>query len=444
MGDHRHIRRLHRSGAARRFPERHVVYAQQQRPESDEQSSDQRQGEERLAGEGGTHDQELAHEDAERRKAGDGGDADHETPTQQGMRHRQAANIGKFLRALGLGNMADGEENRRLREAVHRHVEEAREVGERSTHAEREGDDAHVLDGRVGEHPLHVAAAVQHESSEHERGEPHRRHQRAGCDRRGVGGEQELEAQHSVERDVEQQARENGRDRRRAFGVRIGQPGVQGREPHLRAVAEDQEDERDVQQRRIEGGDARDQHCPNHAVEAFSDDRPGGHIDEDRAEECERDAHAAEDEVLPGRLDRRFGAVDADHNHRGQGRHFDRHPHESDIVGHQGEVHGEQQRLVHGVVEAQMQRRQSPALEFMGDVARAEEAGREADEGIEDDEDDIEVVDQDVGPRLGLVDEQGQRREEREKCRHDVERGRQPIARQHCEQQGGDGGNCQD
>ena len=73
--------------------------------------------------------------------------------------------------------------------------------------------------------------------------QPHRHHQRAGRDRRGVGRQQHLEAQHGIERDVEQQPGQHGGDRRRALGVRIGQPGVQRRQADLGAVSQQEEDE---------------------------------------------------------------------------------------------------------------------------------------------------------------------------------------------------------
>ena len=81
---------------------------------------------------------------------------------------------------------------------------------------------------------------------------PMRHHQRPGRERAGIGREQHLEAQQRVERDVEQQPREHRRDRRRAFGMGVGQPGVQRRQADLGAVAEQQEDEGEVEQRRIE------------------------------------------------------------------------------------------------------------------------------------------------------------------------------------------------
>ena len=103
----------------------------------------------------------------------------------------------------------------------------------------------------------------------------------------------------------------------------------------------------------------------------FAEHRPRRHVDEDGAEQRQRDADAAENEIFPRRLDRLGRAVDADHRHRGQRRHLDRHPHQADVVGDQREIHREQQRLIHRVIEAQMGRRQPPDLQLVGDVARA-------------------------------------------------------------------------
>ena len=110
------------------------------------------------------------------------------------------------LGAFDLSDMADREKDRRFGEAMHRHVQQAREIGERPAHAEGEHNDAHVLDRRVAEHPLDIVAAVEHEASEDERGKPHSRHQWSGRDGTRIGGEQKLKSQHGVERDIEQQA----------------------------------------------------------------------------------------------------------------------------------------------------------------------------------------------------------------------------------------------
>ena len=55
-----------------------------------------------------------------------------------GMGDTQSPDLGEALRALGLGDVAHGEEDARFGQAVHRHVQQAGEVGERPAHAEGE------------------------------------------------------------------------------------------------------------------------------------------------------------------------------------------------------------------------------------------------------------------------------------------------------------------
>ena len=62
-----------------------------------------------------------------------------------------------------------------------------------------------------------------------------------GANAAGLRGEQHLETQQRIERDIEEQSREHRRDRRRAFGMGVGQPRMQRRKPHFRAIAEQQE-----------------------------------------------------------------------------------------------------------------------------------------------------------------------------------------------------------
>ena len=118
-----------------------------------------------------------------------------EAPAEHRMGLGKPAHVGDPLRAFDLRDVADGEEDRRLGERMHGHVQEAGEIGERTAHAEGEGDDAHMLDRGIGEHALDVAPAVEHEGREHERDQPHRHHQRAGRERAGIHREQHLEAQ---------------------------------------------------------------------------------------------------------------------------------------------------------------------------------------------------------------------------------------------------------
>ena len=76
------------------------------------------------------------------------------------------------------------------------------------------------------------------------------------------------------------------------------------------------------------------------------------------------------------------------------------------LLATQRQVHAEHQHLVHGVVEAQIGRRQPAGLQLVADVAGAEDAGGEADEGVEHDEDDVEIVDEQIAPGAGRVDDE--------------------------------------
>ncbi len=246
----------------------------------------------------------------------------------------------------------------------------------------------------------------KHERREHERQQAERHHKRSRRERGGIHRQQHLETQQRVQRDVQQQTGQHRRDRRRAFGMRVGQPGVQRGEADLGAVAEQQKDERDVEQRRIEASGSGDEHGPDHGIEAFADDRPRRHVHQDGAEQRQRNADAAKDEVLPRRFERLMGAVDADHHHGGQRGDFDRHPHQADIVGDEREVHREHQDLIHGVVEAHRARRQPADIDLVADIAGAENARGPADERRQHDEGVVEIVDQKISARRRLGEEQ--------------------------------------
>ena len=162
------IGRLDLAGRPARLAEQHVLQPQDQRAERDDQPEHQHDREQRLAREARRHQHELGGEHAERRQAGDRDHAERKAHREHRMADRQALDVGDALRALDLRDVADREEDRRLGQRMHGHVQEAGEVRERPAHAEGEGDDAHVLDRRIGEQPFDVAAAVQHEGREHQ------------------------------------------------------------------------------------------------------------------------------------------------------------------------------------------------------------------------------------------------------------------------------------
>ena len=166
--------------------------------------------------------------------------------------------------------------------------------------------------------------------------------------------DEHLAAHDGVDRDVQQQPGQHGRDGRRTFRVRIGQPVVQRREPDLGPVADEQEDEREAQDGGLELAFHGIQMRPQQRAHAFGAQHLlGGEVQQDRAEERLRDADAAQNEVLPARLEARRRPVQRDQQHGRERRRFHRDPQQPHVVGGQRDQHRRHEELVHAVVEAQ-------------------------------------------------------------------------------------------
>src|SRR5579883_1956683 len=75
-------------------------------------------------------------------------------------------------------------------------------------------------------------------------------------------------------------------------------------------------------------------------------------------------------------------------------------------------------------------------LQFMSDIACAEYASGKANERVQHDKDDVQIIDEDERSRRWLVDEQRQCGEQRQESSRHVETGREAIARQDREKGG--------
>src|SRR5260221_944931 len=97
------------------------------------------------------------------------------------------------------------------------------------------------------------------------------------------------------------------------------------------------------------------------------------------------------------------------------------------------------------MIKSQIGRRQPAGFKLVTDIAGAEDAGGRADQCIERDEAGVEVVDDQVmaGRRM-RAEKQGQRGEQRQKGRRDIEARGGPIARQKREHGSGAERNKQD
>jgi hypothetical protein len=100
----------------------------------------------------------------------------------------------------------------------------------------------------------------------------------------GASAGRRLKSEHREQGHIQEQAREDRGNRRRTLGVRIGQPCVQRHEPHLRSVAEQEEHERKVEERRIETGRILHEHVPGHGIQPFAEDRVRRQIHQDGPE----------------------------------------------------------------------------------------------------------------------------------------------------------------
>ena len=126
--------------------------------------------------------------------------------------------------------------------------------------------------------------------------------------------------------------------RRFAVGVRL--PGVHGGQAHLGAVA----DESSTKAAWSHGGD-RSGASRTSSSNSSVDSQPGlerGVGQEERAEQGQGDAHRADEQVLPGRLQGAGVVVEVEQRGAGQRGRLHRHPHQAEVVGQRDQRHHRQ------------------------------------------------------------------------------------------------------
>ena len=196
-----------------------------------------------------------------------------------------------------------------------------------------------MLDARVGQQPLEVLLADHERQRDGQAQEPEPDQQVRREARPQARDRDEVEADQGVERGDQRHARKQRADRAGRLAVGVGQPGVERRQADLGAVARQREDERQPQQARVQLRRDRDEARPVQRVGAVAQDAHGRGVGEQRREQREADADRAQDQVLPGRLDRVGRAVDADQQGRDDGRGLDGDPQQAQVVD---ERHGDQ------------------------------------------------------------------------------------------------------
>src|SRR6266496_4560596 len=196
-------------------------------PDEDHRQEEQEEPahDEAAAAERAVQDRELAEEGAEGRRAGDGEEAGQEERPGHGQPPRRPAHLVHELRAVGAVDVAGREEEDALREPVAHGVEHGARGG-RAAEPEPQGEDAHVLDRRVRQHPLEVALPDHEDGGERHGEEPHP-DERVAREGRLAGGAAHVH--HAGERD-EAEARDAGREERaedaRRLAVRVRLPRV--------------------------------------------------------------------------------------------------------------------------------------------------------------------------------------------------------------------------
>ena len=165
------------------------------------------------------------------------------------------------------------------------------------------------------------------------------------------GADHRAHAQDRDERDGRDAAREHRADDAGRLAVGVGLPGVHGRQPHLRAVADEQQH-------------PGDQHPRPRQARALRGERDEGEVaapaavqrrvaEAERAEQRQRDAGAADEQVLPRRLEGARGAVEVEQRHRRERDRLGRDPEQPEVArlepGAQQPQDREQRRDEHAV-----------------------------------------------------------------------------------------------
>ncbi len=329
-------------------------------PDEDDPERQQkdRQGPPAAIGAQNGHDGKLADERPERRNA-----ANREKPRKpEKPRHRGDANhSGDGSRGLRVIRAEDGprdEEERPLRQGV---VQRVKQPSERRARSGGDREDSHVLDARIGEKALEVRLLEDEPAREEHRPQAERDEQAvavvpySGADQDGV------RPQDAEERAVEQRARKQRRHGRRGFAVRVRQPGVHRRESHLRPVPHEDEREGDLQPHGMERRRVR-REPPEGQGQAVGRRMERNRNGERRiADQRDRDAHRADQKVLPRGLEGTRRALIADHRRARKRRGLDGHPEHARMKA-QDRKRRRAEKEEHGAREDGLARQTAPSL----------------------------------------------------------------------------------
>jgi hypothetical protein len=121
----------------------------------------------------GTQHVQLTHEQAERGQPEQRDEPEAEYPPERRAPGEQCLHLGNLAGAFGGEDLSGGEEQDPLGETMTDDVQEHGRDRQRGAGGRAQGDEAHVLDAVIGEHPLVVALGEQQGGGHDERQEPH-------------------------------------------------------------------------------------------------------------------------------------------------------------------------------------------------------------------------------------------------------------------------------
>ncbi len=338
-------------------------------------------------------DRDLAPEEAEGRRAGH----HQRREEQQAARHRgpaerAPADLVEVGGTVELGEGPRGEERDRLRERVVRHVEQCSEHGRLAAQPEPNCHDPHVLDARVREEALEVPLDEDERCRDKDGGEPEAEEQPPRERRPEDGRGDEVHAQEGVERAVHHPHRHENAGRRRGLAIRVRLPGVHRGEARLGAVADEGEHHGQLHGEGVQLPGVGEEPRPVEGGHLLAEDALARGEQQHGTEQGEGESHAAEDEELPGGLQRRVPVLEGHEEDGGEGRRFHRDPEDPEVVGRGDEEHRRDVGRHEGHELRPLPRRHEARPLVALEVSHGVEARQEAHESGQDEDQGGEAV----------------------------------------------------
>ena len=259
--------------------------------------------------------------------------------------HHAGTDDAKFERVKSLMDVARREEQHRFGQRVIAHVEQRAENGHWRVHGNAGAYKTDVFEARIGQHPFEIPLHQNERRGQKHGEQPKTQKKMAAEPGAEAGRGQNVKSQQGVERDFERHAGKHRAGGRGRLAVRVGQPGVHRRQAGLGAVADERKHEGQFDQAVVELWGNGHQVRPVEAGQLFRCVRADGRrVKEHRAQQRQRQAEAAENDVFPGGFERGLAVVERDQQHGGQRGRFHRKPHHAQIVGQHDQKHSRREQ----------------------------------------------------------------------------------------------------